>query len=312
MKPEEIPNNFLNTSPRDTPLESPNKSEENAEKEKDLPSEILTHIAATYPFLNEEEYNSYMEKAVNIEPSNPIDEINEMVKLLNNPHAYFEKIDQNQDIEDVENEKRPEKFPSGEMIDGVLYMRIPSFAVDRDQLEQQLENIFLRYKDESTGLILDLRDNKGGHIIPARAFAQKHFIKEGIHKVGTNVQLRKEGGLKSVKVNAYPEEGEKYEKPIAILISGKTFSSAERFVAVMKSGTDCVTIGTETFGGSAHPIKHLIEYDGDKYVLGIPRWRFYLEGKEKPIEETKIKPDIYYDKEDIVDYAVKLIKEVAK
>ncbi len=306
MKPEEILNSFLDIPPDKSAEKNPE------EDEKDPSSEVLTHIAATYPFLNEEEYNSYMKKAVNIEPSNPIDEIKELVKLLDNPHAYLEEISPNESLEDVKNEKRPEKFPSGEMIDNVLYIKIPSFAVDPRQLEQQLEDIFSQYKDESAGLILDLRDNGGGNETRAIKFAQKHFIKTGIHKVGTDMKLESGGGLKNVRVTTYPEKGEKYKKPIAILISHETFSAAERFVATMKSGADCITIGTETFGGSAHPVQTLIEYDGNRYVLSIPTLRFYLKGEKKPIEDTKIKPDIPYDGDDIVNYTIKLIKAVTE
>jgi len=99
-----------------------------------------------------------------------------------------------------------------------------------------------------------------------------------------------------------------YEKPIVVIINKDTFSSAERFVAVVKASTDCVTIGTKTRGGSGNPKEYEFYEKDEKYYIWIPTWRFFLPGKDKPLEETKIEPDIYYDKEDIIDFAIKYIK----
>ncbi len=266
----------------------------------DVASAVLTEIASTYPFFNEEEYKTYMKKATKIELNNPIKDISTLLKLLNNPHASLRE-----DNSEINHENKSSRIPTSEMIDDVLYIKIPTFF---GVSTKDLESIFLPQEDKSTGLIIDLRLNEGGRTGPNRIFAKRHFIREGKHTVGTNIKIAPEGELHQFDSKTSPVEGKKYEKPIVILTSNKTFSSAERFVAIMKAGSSCTVIGTETAGGSAYPVKSTIEFNGKKYAIYIPTRRFYLNGQSKTLEETKIEPDITYDKEDIVDFAIKYIK----
>ena len=272
---------------------------EESEEVRDLPSEILTQISATYPFLNKGEYDDYMTKAMQIESPNPIEEIYFLIKLLNNPHAAVREVMNNV------NERSPEMLPSGEMLNSVLYLKAPSFsAVTVEDLDQA----FKPFADASEGLIIDLRENGGGNSTPAFEFAKKHFILKGNHIFGTNTKIDPEGELAKYTATIESEVDPPYQKPIVILTSHKTFSSAERFVAAMKAGTNCTIMGEETRGGSANPIQEEIEYAGKRYMVLIPTWRFNLPGKEMPLEETKIKPDIPYNKDDIVDFASKYIR----
>ena len=276
---------------------------EQNEQEKDLPSKVLTCISGTYPFLNQAEYDEYMENVSRIEPKNPLHEISLLIRLLNNPHASLDRS--NTRNKSDEYEARPERQPSGELIDGVLYLNIPTFSGSK---LESLENAFLPYKDVSEGMIIDLRENRGGSALNPILFAEKYFIKEGEHYEGTTVRIAPEGRLRYTDMYARAEKQVPYDKPIVILVSGKTFSAAERFTATMKAGTDCVLIGTDTEGGSAGPIKYEFEYNNNNYIVNIPVWRFFLKGEEKPLEETKIKPDIPYEKSDMVDFAVNYIK----
>ena len=276
---------------------------EQNEQGKDLPSKVLTCISGIYPFLNQAEYDEYMENVSRIEPKNPLHEISLLVKLLHNPHAQLDKsiVLNNSD----EYYSKPERQPSGELIDGVLYLKIPTFSGSKIE---SLENAFLPYKDVSEGMIIDLRENGGGNALNPILFAEKYFIKEGEHYEGTTVKIAPEGRLRRTDMYARAEKQIFYDKPIVILVSGKTFSATERFTATMKAGTDCVIIGTDTEGGSAGPIKYEFEYNNTNYVVSIPTWRFFLKGEEKPLEETKIKPDIPYEKDDIVDFSINYIK----
>ncbi|MFH1899012.1 MAG: S41 family peptidase [Patescibacteria group bacterium] len=281
--------------------------ENDIEVARDLPSEVLTQISAMYPFLNKNEFDTYMEKATKIEAGNPIQEISALIGLLDNPHATFKKSKLTRNINN--HETNPEKLPSSELMDNVLYINVPTLS--GIQLED-LENVFLPYKDTSEGVIIDLRENGGGSEVAVRRFAEKYFIKKGEHKGGINIQIAPGGGLRHIQIPADSVNDTPYEKPVVILTSDKTFSSAERFIAIMKTGTDCVLIGSETRGGSANPVQTDIEYEGVNYTVSIPTWRFFLQGETKPIEDTKIKPDIPYEKEDIVDFAVQHIKDTIK
>lgn len=123
------------------------------------------------------------------------------------------------------------------------------------------------------------------------------------------VNMTRDVALSLNKDEIYVRGGENpYEKPIVVLVNECTFSSAERFVAIIKASTDCIIIGTKTRGGSGNPKEFLINENDRKYYIMIPTWRFFLPDEERPLEETKIKPDIEYFKEDIVDFAVNYIK----
>ena len=275
---------------------------ENTEK-GNAPERVLTQICATYPFLDEKERADYLESVSNIEETDPLRQIKKLVRLLNNPHArVYKKTDV---MTKEERSQIPaEMMPTGEVINGVLCIRIPSFIGDTFKY---LEEIFLLYKDSTVGLVIDLRENGGGYESGGRRFAEEYFIKPDAARVGTNIKLAPEEGLNSFQVYAASRSSSPYDKPIVLLTSRKTFSSAERFVATMKSGTDCVVIGTETQGGSANPIESEVDIDGETYVIKIPTWRFVLSGESEPIEETKIQPDVFYDGDDIVNFAVQYI-----
>jgi len=227
--------------------------------------------------------------------------------LLDDPHAYLERsklIDKQQEYN-----SSSERQPYNKLLSNILYINIPTLYEIKPE---DLENVFLPYKDVSEGLIIDLRFNGGGSEYSARLLAEKYLIKNGEHVAGTNVKIAPEGGLKRIKVPVDSENYEPYDKPIVILTSKRTFSAAERFTALMKTGTDCILIGTETAGGSANPVKYEFEYNKESYVVNILTWRYFLEGEDKPIEETKIKPDIFYEGDDIVDFAVRYIKNTKK
>jgi C-terminal processing protease CtpA/Prc len=95
------------------------------------------------------------------------------------------------------------------------------------------------------------------------------------------------------------------------LISEKCFSSNELFIAPFKISKRAVLMGKTTRGGSAHPKSELIECSGRKFIVRIPTQRFFLKRKNKPIEKTKIRPDIYYNKKDIEKFAERyLLKKI--
>jgi hypothetical protein len=280
---------------------------ETSKTEKDYPSEILTQICAIYPFASEEEREGYLKKAVQIENPDPVEEISELLKLLNNPHASIKKRRPNESTRVYELD--PEKKPVGEMLENVLYMKVPTFVGVKIE---DLEEVFTKYENGSTGLIVDLRGNSGGQQEPGWQFARKYFLNEGEHFFGTHLQIAQEGSAFQRKIYVNAHDKPLYDKPIVILTDNETFSSAEQYVALMKIGANCTIIGTETRGGSANPIREEINIGGVDYVVNIPTWRSFLPGESAPLEETKIKPDIYYDQEDIVDFAIKHVKEAMK
>jgi hypothetical protein len=278
----------------------------------EIVSEILFEICANYPFLNDEEFNNFKNEVEEIDKErkmSDLEKVEEMVKLLNNPHAYvFEIRDRNRYESGRTKRANFEMLPSSELIDNTLYLNIPSFSGIK---VEDIEERFLKYNKQSEGLIIDLRGNRGGNERPGDDFAEKYLLKSGTHFVGT-VKSQGEGEwLKDYQI--YNKGGKSnYNKPIVVLIDSEVFSSAEKFLSNLKAGTDCILIGSETRGGSAFPREFFKEINNKTYCIKIPRWRFFLPGESLPLEETKIKPDIYYDKEDIIQYSIDYIKQISK
>ena len=205
-----------------------------------------------------------------------------------------------------------EKLPTAELIDNVLYLKIPTFW--GINFEDYIKNIFNENKDDSEGLIIDLRGNRGGQMGTGKELS-KHLVEEGKHYFGLNISRAPESENNNKEKRNYVSGNKNfYRKSIVVLTDNNTFSASERFIARLKSSpnVDLTLVGTETMGGSANPEETIYEINGEKYAVLIPTWRFFLPGKDKPLEETKIQPDIYYDKEDIVDFAIKYIKSKKK
>ncbi len=279
--------------------EIPVSSEEN----RDYPSEVLTEICAIYPFLNKEEYDNFEEGVKNIRTVDPLEEIKEMLELLNNPHTRLKEIDDDY-FESKFNV--PEKYkPSSEIFDNVLYLKIPTFSGIK---LEDIENVFVEYYKNSEGLIIDLRDNMGGQQLPGQAFAEKYLLKPGRHEFGINITRSPENELHRTHTHVRSNNESYYSKPVVILTNDRTFSSSERFIAILKAGSECTVIGSDTKGGSANPGETVFSIGSKKYLVNIPTWRFILPGQVRPIEETKIKPDIEYTKEDIIAFSVNYIK----
>lgn len=134
------------------------------------------------------------------------------------------------------------------------------------------------WQDSGNGVLLDLRNNKGGKLSDMR----KVFVKI----------------FKSYQLNgtAYPSEGiinfvvtgEKGAKRprVAIIMNGCTASSAEIFIRLCKHYFGAVLIGTETYGKDV--ICKNIQVDG--FSFSLPQYKYRIAGTKT--ESGGIAPDI--------------------
>lgn len=260
--------------------------------------EIYTEICTTYPFFDAQEETAFHERVSKIDTLDPVDQIKQLVDALHNPHAAFYKKE-----EVVTNSKS--KPATSEIKEGIEIIHIPVQSPQNTPLVELYE----KYAKQSEGLILDLRSGGSGAEQVGRALLQK-LIAKGTYNIGTSYETKPEGGIEGHPCVFHTNNETPYEKPIVILTSNKTFSSGERFVATLKAATPAIIIGTETRGGSANAKVMEKDIHGETYVIKIPTWRFVLPGESRPIEETKIKPDVFYEGQDIVDFAIQYIKNL--
>jgi carboxyl-terminal processing protease len=106
------------------------------------------------------------------------------------------------------------------------------------------------------GLVLDLRENGGGHLSEAIGLVNLFVPK------GPVVQLRETGGR--VEVLESEDQGVAYSGPLTILVDRFSASASEIFAAAMQDYGRGVVIGQETYGkGSVQNLSPL-----DRYALG--------------------------------------------
>jgi carboxyl-terminal processing protease len=106
------------------------------------------------------------------------------------------------------------------------------------------------------GLVLDLRENGGGHLSEAIGLVNLFVPK------GPVVQLRETGGR--VEVLESEDKGVAYEGPLTILVDRFSASASEIFAAAMQDYGRGLVIGQETYGKGS--VQNL--YPLDRYALG--------------------------------------------
>lgn len=106
------------------------------------------------------------------------------------------------------------------------------------------------------GLVLDLRENGGGHLSEAIGLVNLFVPK------GPVVQLRESGGR--VEVLESEEAGVAYDGPMTILVDRFSASASEIFAAAMQDYGRGIVIGQETYGKGS--VQNL--YPLDRFALG--------------------------------------------
>lgn len=200
---------------------------------------------------------------------------------------------------------KSQRVPSFKIENRILIIKIPSWLVWLGAIDKTLKSFCKNNVKKYDAIIIDVRENNGGSSMLAHSFASIFFKKPVIF--GKTVRNDKSQKPKIMAAILEPDKKIFINKPVAILISKRCFSSTELFLAPFKISKRAVLIGEPTQGGSARPVSEIIVINGKKFVVRIPTWRFFLKGKKLPIEKTKIRPDILYKGKNIEQFAEKYL-----
>ncbi len=164
-----------------------------------------------------------------------------------------------------------------QMMGNISYIDISSFSDNtNDELNAGLQSLDLK---DSTGIILDLRDNPGGLVSDVVDVAS-HFIKTGV--IVTLVDNKGARSSQSVHPN-----GVYTDLPIVVLVNQYTASGSEVLSGALQDYHRATIAGNTTLGkGSYDSFFQLI--DGSAIYLTIGRW-LTPDGRE--IEGKGITPD---------------------
>lgn len=266
---------------------------------------VQNKIIDIYPFLTEAEKVRFITKSEKIidkatdKKEKPVDTIGEVLGLLKNGHADIEPVQKPSSRKLSEARKR--MSPKFKIEDRILIIKILSWGEWLGPIEKTLISFCVENQDRYDAILINVRNNKGGNSRMAHEFASIFFDNTIVY--GKYIFKDLDGNLMTKKGKLKPNGKIFINKPIAILISNVCFSSNELFLAPFKVAKRATLIGEPTGGGSANPTPITVNISGKYYVVRVPTWRFFLKGKRKPLEDTKIDPDIPYKKDDIVLFA---------
>lgn len=280
---------------------------------KNVTEHIHKKILGVYPFLTKTERILFEKKSKNTFDKLKKDKltteeaVKELLSFLKNGHADIEEY--HKPDRKFMRRVKSQRMPSFEFRNRILYIKIPSWLVWLGKIDKKLNSFCQKNINKYDAIIINVLDNQGGASRLAHNFASIFFEKQFVF--GKFIRRGRNGKLTIEISELEPNRKIFIDKPIAILISKKCFSSCELFLAPFKISKRAILMGETTRGGSANPISEIIKILDKKFVVRIPTWRFFLKGKKQPIEKTKIRPDIFYKGKNIEKFAEKyLLKRV--
>ncbi len=156
----------------------------------------------------------------------------------------------------------------GEQVKRIGVITVPSFyqdynaraagAEDYRSTTRDVERLIREFDADGgvDGLVLDLRENGGGHLSEAIGLVNLFVPK------GPVVQLRESGGRVEVLESEQPKVA--YSGPLTILVDRFSASASEIFAAAMQDYGRGIVIGQETYGKGS--VQNL--YPLDRFALG--------------------------------------------
>lgn len=158
------------------------------------------------------------------------------------------------------------------------YLNITSFAANTaGQFSKKLKSL---EKKKIDSLIIDVRDNPGGHLLQAKEILSKFFDKKTVlYQIET----------KNTDEKVYSNSREKRTYPIVILTNSGSASASEVLVSCFKENyKNSMIIGEKTYGkGTVQKSKSLANGTSIKYTT-----QSWLTSKGRSINDVGIEPDL--------------------
>lgn len=167
------------------------------------------------------------------------------------------------------------------------YLKVSVFASNTyEQFKRELEN--LEYMNINS-LIIDLRDNSGGHLTAVRDMISLFLD-------SSHVIYQTQSKIKTEKTYSSGKETKTY--PIVILANSMSASASEVMIGALTEEYGATLIGNQTFGKGTVQELHSLS-NGDEYKFTTKKW---LTPKGNWVNDNGIKPTIevtlskgYYD-----------------
>lgn len=179
------------------------------------------------------------------------------------------------DLIEVESVKSADFDENGSKIG---YLNITSFAANTGK--QFSKNLKRLEKKNIESLIIDVRDNPGGHLSQARDILSNFFNKKTVlYQIETNNTIKK----------IYSSSKEKRTYPVIVLVNNGSASASEVLATCFKENySNSLIVGDKTYGkGTVQKSKSLSSGSSIKYTT--QKW---LTAKGNWIHNVGVEPDI--------------------
>ncbi|MBQ8465893.1 MAG: hypothetical protein IJ545_07790 [Alphaproteobacteria bacterium] len=184
---------------------------------------------------------------------------------------YFPILDVGQKQEKIQ------AYNAGLQENGILYIRLGTI---NDYTTGEIIKTFKQFPSPK-GIILDLRENKGGYLKQALDIADV-FLSKGlmIYTIGKNQGKRK---------NYVAEDGELYKGiPMVVLVDGQTASAAEVIALSLQKNKRATIVGAQTYGKGT--VQNIYKLENEAH-LALTTEKFFGFG-EFSVENIGMRPDV--------------------
>lgn len=164
--------------------------------------------------------------------------------------------------------------------DKIGYIKIDIFANNTSrQFKEALNQL---EQEKILGLIIDLRDNAGGHLTVAEEILSMFLNKDKVI-----YQIEDKTGIQEY----YAKGTENKSYKIAILINNNSASASELVASALKEQLDALLIGQTTYGKGS--VQELVKLNSNQqYKFTTKKW---LTSKGNYIDGVGVEPDIKID-----------------
>jgi hypothetical protein len=170
--------------------------------------------------------------------------------------------------------------------DGFGYIRIVSFAIDPNLVQQMAEDIRERLFD-TPGIIIDSRRNPGGSEVYAQQLGSLFADEERVYATSKFRSGVGHGDFYEAQPRRVIQAETVYTRPVVCLIGPGAVSSAEGFALIMKALPHVNVIGLPTRGASGNPQPVQLPNGVDVW---FSRW-VAMTPDGAPIEDNGVTPD---------------------
>lgn len=196
----------------------------------------------------------------------------------------------------------PERERMTTLPDDIGYLRITHF---QDTTVQEVREALLQLQSRPTelrGLVLDLRGNPGGSVIPAVKVAEL-FLPDGLI-VNMSSRFKDFDGEFRVKDSMNP-----FALPMCVLVDGETASAAELLAGALKENGRARLFGETTFGKGS--IQCIIPLEKSPGGIRITVAKF-TSPRKNPYTNTGVAPDFPVDPSAALEYAVRELNRMPR